>query len=150
MHLTFRTDPADSAKDPGKVPLDKLYRAYLRHWRPVLVRSLGVLHAKHHKTWSSADGEGGHLALTLFPGYWSESRRSAFVRQTFQAEVGASDRQVRKAFAKHVSDDDLHKASVAPGVWYQQLHHTESIHKKMYRRGLRNQCNDMQLKLLDW
>ena len=58
VHLIFRTDPADTAKDPGKVPLDKLYRAYLKHWRPVLVRSLGVLHAKHHKTWSSAYGEG--------------------------------------------------------------------------------------------
>ena len=108
-------------------------------------------------------GEGGHLALTLFPGYCkkemkkreklaakatvktsskkpktdssakpgteSDSRHSAFVRQTFKAVVGASERQVRKAFSKHVSD--LVKTSVSPDMWYQQLHHTESVHKKV-------------------
>ena len=85
---------------------------------------------------------------TMFPGYWEGDQRHTFTQHTFMRVFGCTERGVRKAAAKAMTDPLVHRLSVDPVAV--NCTYSVEVHRSQYKRGMRNTLNPMQSWLFGW
>ncbi|CAJ1443034.1 unnamed protein product, partial [Effrenium voratum] len=147
----WRQSPADL--DPGKIlhtKVQEALNAFLKRWRPILIKHLGP-RAKYNVTFTDEKfGEGAGVCFCLFPGYWEDNQAHTCVQHTFQKVLGCSERAVRKALGNELPDWKAARWGVDMTAIHQNFHHSAEVHAKAYGRGKRNQVNPLQAHVLKW
>ena len=138
--------PRHQRKEEPKLLYSKvafIYETYVKEHLGILQENLGA----------QARNDASNLppgVFCLFPGYWSDSRASAFAASCIKAPLGVHERIARSLLIKQFTPKKLRDWDIDPVAVSQAFGHSKEVEEGSYRYGLKNTVNALQAHVLGW